>query len=50
METYQFYIKNDCVAACETDTEANAWLWFSEIKHLSVEKLKTIYTIKNKIK
>ena len=48
MKTYQFCINDDCRTACEANNETDAWAWFSEVKRLSVEKLKELYTIKQK--
>ena len=48
MQTYQFYINDDCRIACKANSEANAWQWLAEIKHLAVDKVKKLYTIKIK--
>jgi len=48
MKTYQFCINEECITACKANNETDAWGWFSQVKKLSVEKLKALYTIKQK--
>ena len=46
METYHFCINNDCRIACKANSESGAWQWLAETKHLTVVKVKKLYTIK----
>jgi hypothetical protein len=48
MQTYQFYINDDCRIACKANSEANAWQWLAETKNLTIDTVKKLYTLKLK--
>ena len=46
MNTFKFYLRDAIIFSLESNSTEDAWLWLSQTKNLSIDKVKELYKIK----